>query len=81
MTKAAPRVRPVAPGAEGRNRTGTGGNPRQILSLLRLPVPPPRRGKNTTSGAELSNRGGPITIAVTQKLVDSGRNVSWNIET
>ena len=32
--------------AEGRNRTGTGPKPRQILSLLRLPIPPPRQNRS-----------------------------------
>ena len=32
-------------GAESRNRTGTGAKSQQILSLLRLPVPPYPRGR------------------------------------
>ena len=68
--------------AEGRNRTGTGPKPRQILSLLRLPVPPPRQEqeptKKTTSQAEHGNRGGPITIAATQLVVlPAGKFTAW----
>lgn len=72
--------------AEGRNRTGMGRKPRQILSLLRLPVSPPRHAgahKSTTGQAELGNRGGPINIATTRPVVNlsfPGRILRRNIK-
>jgi hypothetical protein len=59
-------------GAWDRHRTGTEGDPRGILSPLRLPIPPPRRHPFIIGIYRHVNR---KTVVSEQRTVDSGRRL------